>query len=165
MINFVLVIIVILCSTLLGNWFSTRLEARRQSLSTIIVAITKMKSLISFGGFEISRVVNESFESAQGFECFCRELTDDVGFTDFFNSCVDEINIVCALSKEDKALLKRFGEGLGVSDTEGQISNCELYRELLSEKLAEAKDAVDKKSKLYRVLGFSMGCAVALMVL
>lgn len=165
MFKLVLSLILIGSATFVGNHFSSRLESRRRTLSLLVESIKKMKTLICFGGYEVYRVIALSFENAKFFDAFCSQPRSEMEFFDWWNECVDNIENKCGLNKEDKTLLKRFAEGIGVTDIEGQIANCELYSELFSERLSSSKETEKNKAQLYRVLGFSVGCAVVLLML
>ncbi len=64
------------------------------------------------------------------------------------------------LDKEDIGLLKGFFSILGRSNLEGQISNCNLYKEFFKHKLKmlEDKEATECKTKstLITALGFAL---------
>lgn len=165
MLKILLCIIVITCATMVGNWFSVKIVRRTKDLQTIVETLVKIKNYISFEQSEIHSVVCESFASACGFESMnnpCAELLD---FAQWWQEEVRNLCRTTALNKEDISLLARFGEKLGVTDLQGQISNCELYINLFSERLQGAKDNENKNVRLYRVLGFSAGCTVTLVVL
>lgn len=154
----------IFATTLLGHWFSEKLTNRRKTLQAISEAISKTETLISFGLGEITGVVIESFCKINGFEnvqLFCDEGNS---FCESFHRCIDAIPSECSLTEEDKDLLKRFSEGLGSSDLAGQTSNCEYYKKLFDERISEAKEKEKSLKKLYKVLGFSLGCIIILMI-
>lgn len=69
------------------------------------------------------------------------------------------------LKKEDFDLLFSFGQGLGVTDVEGQVAHCALYIKMAEERYAQAKDEKGKKGKLYFMLGALSGIAAALFLL
>lgn len=164
MLRIVLCLILLLCATFLGYWFSLRLLRRSDNLFTLIECIDKMKNFISFGRYEIARVVSLSFENVEDFKAFT-ENDDDEEFFEWWRSCVATLNFSTALNKEDRELLLRFGENLGVTDVEGQISNCELYITLFKKCFDNAKEIENKNVRLYRILGFSLGSLIALIVL
>lgn len=60
---------------------------------------------------------------------------------------------------------REFGEGLGVSDVEGQIAHCTLYAEKLEFLLRQARTEQTQKSKLYVTLGISAGAVLGLLVM
>lgn len=156
--------ILMISATLLGSSFSQKLINRRRNLQMLIEVIRKMKTHIGFSSMEISAVVTECFRNIKGFECFAQGTSDDMTFLNWWKECVKSLDSSTGLDKEDRELLIRFSEEIGVSDIEGQISHCDLYAELFSERLRLAKEAESTKCRLYKILGFSVGCAVTLIV-
>ena len=69
------------------------------------------------------------------------------------------------LDEREKQVLMGFGEGLGRSDIEGQLAHCRMYLSLWQEHYAEAKEDLEKKGKLFLLLGFSGGASIALLLL
>lgn len=164
MIKLILSLVLIIVSSLIGNSFSLKLTTRRKTLVSIHNAINRIKTLICFGGMDTYRVVEE---------CFCTPdfplMENDLfrGNCDYdkaFEESVSKINRSFSLTKADKELLCQFGSNLGATDVTGQIAHTELYAQLFSERLDYVKAEESSKSKLYRVLGFSLGCAVSLLV-
>ena len=164
MLKFLLFVVLMLSSTFLGYWFALRLSRRSSDLLALTESLEKIKTHISFGSFEIARVICESFQNAENFEVF----TDTTGSNDFYmwwKKCVSALSMCTALNKEDKRLLYRFGENLGVTDTEGQLSHCDLYIKLFNVQLKKAREAEEKNTKLYKILGFSLGCTIVLIIM
>lgn len=157
-------VLIVVCGTLIGNSFAQKLISRKNSIEGIIEAIEKMKTFINFSSMEIVPVISESFTNIVGFEIFTTSPADEETFTDWWEKCVDNLSSNLGLVKEDKILLKRFSMEIGVSDVEGQISHCDLYKRLFLERLKLVKDLVDTKARLFRILGFSLGSAVTLIV-
>lgn len=163
MVKLIFTLVVIISSCLVGNSFSVRLANRRKTLTSIVSAITRAKTLICFGGIDTKRVIEE---------CFCTEafpLLDTVelksdNFDVSFKSSVNKISPAFSLNKSDKELLKDFGTNLGMTDVTGQVAHAELYAELFSERLKQVKAQENEKSKLYRILGFSVGSAISLLI-
>ena len=164
MLKVLLCVVVVICATMVGNWFSIKISQRTKDLFTVVEILVKLKNYIAFDKSEIHRVVKESFASAYGFDDF-GEVCDDLSFREWWNKSVEKLTFTTALNKEDLSLLLRFGEKLGVTDVDGQISNCDLYIKLFSERLENAKESENKNVRLYRVLGFSAGCTVSLVLL
>ena len=156
--------VVLASSLFIGNWFSLKLLRRSSNLVSVIEVINRIRTYISFGGYEIMRVVAESFASAPDFSAFTDYETSD-DFQEWWKNCVSELSTTTALNNNDKELMLRFGAGLGVTDIQGQLANCDLYIGLFSECLDKSKEMERKNVKLYRILGFSMGCMVTLIML
>ena len=58
-----------------------------------------------------------------------------------------------------------FISGLGRSDTDGQLSHCDIYIADFSRMLAEAKRDKSEKSRLYTALGAAAGLAVLILLI
>lgn len=158
-------LVIVCCSTMVGNWYSLRLKCRRKSLLVLIEAISRMKSHFVFSGYDINRIVSESFSGCKNFEGFCDFENDSDEFHKCWEQKVSLIPADAGLSAEDKRLLIRFSEVLGITDIEGQISNCDFYIDVFSQRLKSAETNEEKNSRLYKILGFSLGCIVTLVVL
>lgn len=164
MIKLILSLTVIISASLVGNTFSQKLTNRRKTLSSILSAINRMKTLICFGGMDTKRVVEECF-CTEAFPLINSEDFDDASpYDEAFEKSVGKIGNSFSLTKSDKELLKQFGSQLGSTDVTGQIAHIELYAELFTERLNAVKEQETAKSKLYRVLGFSLGCAMTLLI-
>ena len=68
------------------------------------------------------------------------------------------------LKKEDVDLLIECGEKLGTSDINGETDNINMYIEMLTSKVAQAQNDIEKKSKLYRTLGLYSGIALTILL-
>lgn len=158
-----MIIIILVCGILLGCSFSQGVVNRRKTLEGIIEALEKMKTYIEFSSMEIFEIIKRSFGNLRGFSDFAR-IPEDVTFVLWWSKCVSTLGGETGLSKEDKDLLIRFSNGIGVSDVSGQISHIDLYISMFCEKVRLARDEEEKKSRLYKILGFSFGCAVSLII-
>lgn len=165
MIKLVLSIILIIASFLIGNSFSVRLISRRKTLTEIVEAMSKIKTMICFGNMDVFSVISQTFGQIEGFDSYNKITEEDLDFTCWYINCLENISASAGLCKDDIEFLKKFSLALGVTDIEGQISNCELYTTLLTEQLKKAKEEELTKCRLYRVLGFSFGSITALVIL
>ena len=164
MIKLILSLVLIITSSLIGNSFSVKISNRRKTLASIYNAITRAKTLICFGGMDTYRVIEECFCTTE-FPLMENNLfTDDCQYNKVFEESVGKINRNFSLTKADKELLTQFGSNLGSTDVTGQIAHTELYANLFSERLDIVKTEEQAKSKLFRVLGFSLGCAISLLI-
>ncbi len=69
------------------------------------------------------------------------------------------------LNSSDIKILHDFGFTLGTTDVIGEEKNIEMYLLLLNEKIVEANECIQKKSKLYKTLGLSTGLTVSILLL
>ncbi len=165
MYKFVMCAIMIISTTFMGNSFSQRLSNRRKCLCEVIESVSRMKSLITFSGLDIQKVVADSFKNTCMSGLFTESKFDTDDFSLWWRGAVNSIDKSTGINKEDKELLRSLGDGLGVTDIAGQLAHLELYSQLFSQRLSSAKDSEKEKGRLYRVLGFSLGCAVTLVVM
>ncbi len=163
MVKLLFALIVIISSCLVGNSFSVKLINRRKTLESIVNSINRAKTLICFGGMDIRRVVKECFCTDE-FPLLDTELLKSDDFDSSFKDSVNKINSVFSLTKADKELFIQFGSKLGMTDVTGQVAHAELYGELFGERLRQVKAQENEKSKLYRILGFSIGSAISLLI-
>lgn len=96
-------------------------------------------------------------------ECV-RQIGRGLPFPEAWEKSMQEQECKAMLKKEDVSLLSAFGQGLGASDIEGQISHCKLYFSMLDEKYQNAKEEFEKKGKLYFMLGVLSGIGIALVL-
>ncbi|MBQ4568901.1 MAG: stage III sporulation protein AB [Ruminococcus sp.] len=165
MFKLIMCFMVVISATLIGNSYSQRISNRVKCLNDVIEAISRMRALISFSGMNIQNVVIDSFKNTSLAKLFLSKEDEAEDFYVWWSSSLDCIEKSMGINKEDKELLLKFGRGLGKTDTEGQLEHLELYKELFIQRLNSAKDAQKEKGRLYRVLGFSLGCAVTLVLL
>ncbi len=161
----ILSVILIVASTFMGNSYSERLSGRRKCLSEVIEAISRMKAMISFSGYDIQKVVPDSFQNTALSTYFADNRDDAEDFSLWWSNAVESVDRSVGINKEDRELLHSLGKGLGLTDITGQMAHLELYSELFTQRLTSAKESEKEKGRLYRVLGFSLGCAVALVVM
>ncbi len=158
MYRFFLCGILVFSATLLGNWFSQRLFRRTRYLQGMLEGINRMKTNVCFGNLDVFRAVGDSFPAFRDNSC------EETSAEEYWASLIDSIPKSSGLSKADREVLKGFGRNLGVTDTEGQLNNCELYSGLVLERIKISKEEEASKSRLYRVLGFSLGFAITLLI-
>ena len=164
MYKLLLSLVLIISGGFIGNSFSQKLINRRKTLSSLVNAISRIKTLICFGGMEITEIVEKTLCTNEFPLINYQYLDADSNYDKAFETSVSNINARFALTKSDKELLLQFGSKLGDSDIQGQVAHTELYAELFSEKLSSVKEQEDSKTKLYRILGFSLGCAISLII-
>lgn len=164
MIKLILTLTLIVSASFVGNSFSQRLINRRKTLTKLLGAISHAKTLICFGGAEVSAVIEESFCN-DGFKLLdFKSSQAQLPYDKAFADSVNKISSKYALTKSDKELLIQFGVNLGSTDVTGQVAHTELYAQLFTERLCYVKEQELSKSKLYRILGFSFGCLVSLII-
>ena len=78
-----------------------------------------------------------------------------------FRACEDALH----LSAEEKKIVLGFGECIGKSDGNMQISRFDYYIVLLTSELENARTVVAKNKKVYRTIGFAVGAMAAILLI
>ena len=130
-------------------------------------------ALISLSGFLMGCVYAVRYRSADiaVLVISCGELfsfpEDDYSqpFSKMWQITIADFQKRWRLNGTDMALLRDFGDGLGTTDVEGQLSHIALYQGMFSKQQSGAEDDILQKSKLYKSLGLFAGVSAALMFL
>lgn len=155
MFRLLLCFIIVICSTATGFAMSQKLYRRKSILNDFSSLLSNAATKIRYTSSPLCDIFADNFA---GFE-----FSGDKPFCDQWQ---DMLSRFCdVLCDDDIKLLKDFASQLGKTDTDGQLSNIEMYTQLLSKNISSADDSIIKKSKLYRVLGFSLGLAVSILVI
>ena len=148
-----------------AGWFcSKKLLMRKDFFKRIISFISNLSTQLRYSTSDIFTLVSLSANTS-GLELF--EISDETG-TPFYRIWSERVNAIPAkfgLKKGDAALLLEFGEQLGKTDVDGQLKHLELYEALFKKQLTDAENEINKKSKLYKTMGFFVGTAAALMII
>lgn len=86
-------------------------------------------------------------------------------FTTAFSAAVDKAQGEGLLTAEHRGILLEFADGCGRTDMDGQQAHVEYYRNLLTAGEEKARRTYAEKGRVYRVLGFTAGVAVALLLM
>lgn len=161
-------LIVILSSISLGY-------LRFQKLNTRVIFLTKYLQFINYLEVEIrysSDVVFELIKKYSSIDTinnfllyFINKINDNISLPEAWNQSLYKVKDICGLDNEDVELIYNFGNNLGKSDIEGQISNCKLNKELIDNRIALALDKKEKKGKLYFILYILGGLTIVLFFL
>ncbi len=148
-----------------GYYMSKSLYRRRDFLSAFIVFLGTLSTEIRYSSDNIFTLVSRCASSDE-LNCFQPEtVVITQPFKNIWNKCVLTIPKAYALKASDVNLLLEFGSQLGATDVEGQLKHIELYTQLFEKQLNSAEEAIAKKSKLYKTMGFFVGTAAALMMM
>ena len=144
----------------LGCMFVQRLKLRRSFFREFSVFLNDLSTSMRYRSESIIELVNSCGE------LFC--ISSEEAFKPFSEIWQNQIKAFpkrWRLKSEDMAMLKEFGDGLGITDAEGQLSHIELYKTMFAKQQKEAEDDISQKAKLYKTLGLFAGVSTALMLL
>ena len=148
-------LVILAASILIGCGLSLRLSRRSALLSDFITLLDTAADRMSYSGGNLAEVFADNFA---GF-VFDPAAPFDRQWEQMIRSLRDD------LKAQDREVLIRFARELGRGDVGAEINRIRLYQGLLRERLDDARDACRKKGALYRVLPFSAGMAVTILLL
>lgn len=110
----------------------------------------------------------EDYNSSQELKNFLASVKEnmqsEMSFSNAWQDAVCKIPNSYGLLRQDKELIYAFGNELGSTDVDGQIALCRLNQNLINSILNVAKEEKNKKSKLYFMLGTSLGICIAIIL-
>lgn len=157
-------IILLISGYLSGCYFSGRLTRRKRFFESFLSFIVSLEIRLRYSQLDIIPLISRCAEQSS-LPAFSGIIASDEPLSEIWNRRVDKIPSSEGLKADDRELLSQFGTQLGRTDLEGQLKHLAEYRALIEERLNSAGEICQKKSKLYRSLGFFAGAAVTLVLL
>lgn len=135
-----------------------------------VLMLENIEIYISYSNNNIKEIFkalseNDNFDSL----CFVDEifikLVDNSDFKYVCNSVLNDKNIMNNFDKDDIELLKGFFLSLGQSDINGQILNCEIYKEFFKKKqaLLESQEKAKCKTQTAITVGFGLVFSIVII--
>ncbi len=152
--------VLILLSGFLLGWSRAReLQKRQESLLDLKQMIGAFRVGISFSAQPVAALISQNRDSR-----FCRLAAESPEYLTAPKEALKKAGERLLKNKKDLALYSAFLEGLGSSDTQGQLEHLELYGNLIDANLLQAGENRDSKSKLYVCLGIFGGISLTLVL-
>lgn len=156
----------------LGLQISSNFSRRVRLLQVLQNGLTMLETEINFTATPLPLAMQRVGEKLEGeagslFLRTGKKLVQYPGFSagEAWDLSIGELCRLVPLTKEETAILRLFGWGLGVSAKEEQIKNIALAKEQLAEKEKAALEARGKNERMWRYLGFCTGAIAVLMLL
>nr|WP_319487961.1 stage III sporulation protein AB [uncultured Caproiciproducens sp.] len=143
---------------------SHRLAMRVEQLETFLRFVSSAQTEIRFSALPVEQIVQRHGSDLEFLRLCGSSFQKGVDFLTAWQTGVSCCAKNSGFNEKDIELLKGFGRGFGVSDTDGQLSHCALYYELTAQSLKDARDEKERKSKLYQMFGVFSGMAAALLL-
>lgn len=143
---------------------SHRLAMRVHQLEALLRFLSAAQTEIRFSALPVEQIIQKHGENLKFLKICSENFKNGGGFAFAWESGVNSGAKSEGFNDKDIAILHNFGNGFGASDTEGQLSHCALYYELVSNELKGAREDKTRKSKLYQMLGVFSGMAAALLL-
>ena len=151
---------------LTANYLGRSISIRIKSLEDFSLLIRSIKTYIGFSKVPITQIMrkleNEQNSSRLGFvSVLNNKLESGEGFYEAWCESLNAIRINSA----DAELLRTFAEGLGGSDVNGQLENCDMFLNLIGARLESLRPKSETRMKVYNSLGVLLaGLAVIILI-
>ncbi len=171
MIKFFGIVLLIIITASLGNYFSLQLKRKTDELKAMIIMVDEISFLIRSKNADVYEIAEKLSLNNK----IASELAFITSVKNKFNSCEDSFSKIwkeqvncykeTALSTDEKNMLLEIGENIGKSDADGQISFLMAEKSELERILCLSKEESAKKAKVYRSLGVLSGAFIALLLI
>ncbi len=142
-----------------GRAYAAYKENRARIINEIIVMINTVENCLRYSNAPLNELLGRI--NAHGkldfIENCIRKTENGVSFHTAWEESVSDNGKLKPLLGDSAQTLIDFGKSLGVTDTEGQISNCEYYKEVFASELALREEESRKSSKVFPQLGLLAG--------
>lgn len=153
------VVLLALAGLAAGYLRAGRLYARRNFLRSFLSFLDTLSTGLRYSGEDIFTLMHQC---GGFFEMNAADASKP--FELAWADCIKPLTKRYSLHRQDEELLFSFGERLGKTDLEGQLSHIELYQTLFEKQEGNAEEDIGKKSKLYKALGLFVGVSAAIML-
>lgn len=153
----------------IGLMMSDKLRRRAESLGLYLRLVKRIAVQLRYTAAPIGDIVSDPalVREFSGLAAFS-EAVRAVRIADFPTAWQQGLQKgvkLDSLTEQDAEILLAFGRSIGTTDLEGQIAHCEMYSQILEERLSLAKTEQEKKGKLCRMMGLSAGLALAILLI
>lgn len=155
MIRLILCIVIVFSSTIGGFYFSSKLSKRKDILLNFELELKNTLTKIRYNQSNLSQLFENNF---MGYS-----FDDSKKFSLQWNEMLNNYKEI--LTDEDIRVLADFSKSVGTLDLTGEISNINLYIDLIRERIIDAQKDIATKSKLYQTLGTSLGLCIAILLI
>ena len=153
-------VLVILAGTAAGCLQSRKLLHRKEQLRRFLTFLETARAEISYAALSVEEILSRYGRGLDFLVPYFVARNNGEPFAKAWEKAIH----VPFLNREDRALISGFGEGFGTTDTQGQISHCNLYMEFTRAQLQSADEACARKCRLYQILGACGGAVAALLL-
>lgn len=142
-----------------GRAYAAYKESRAKIINEIIIMISTVESCLRYSNAPLNELLCRINAGGKlGFIENCIHKTESgVTFHTAWEESISDCGKLKSLLGDSTQTLIDFGKSLGVTDTQGQISNCEYYKEIFTSELALREEESRKSSKVFPQLGLLAG--------
>ena len=166
-IKYCMLFCVFILSNLIGKYIANTYKYRLQELEEIKNALNIFKTKIKFTYSPIPEIFEEiSKTTTQNISKIfsnakekMKDQTADIAWKEAVENSKSNLN------EEDKQAITTLSKLLGMTDTEGQISQIEVTESFLEKQIKQAQEEKNKNEKLYKKLGTTIGLAIVIILI
>lgn len=168
MIKITAIVFVAVGFALSGFYLASVYDKRAETIEDIVMILEVIQTGLRYACLPLSSLLasleNENKDSL-GFLSECRKMMQSgVPFPESWRKSIENDKELCSLIHGALPHLIRFGESLGTTDLEGQLSCCEYYEHIFRKELEEKEEQSGKYSKLFPTLGIMLGISAAILI-
>ena len=166
LIKFLAVAMVVLCGTSCGMSYSDKLRRRVDFCSQAEKMMQLCSIMIRSCGTDVYKLVSRLKSEDYSELTFLNELAEEYSAENEFSSIWGRAVMSCKnTGDEEKCILVEFGNFLGSTDINGQVSGIELQLELMHGIYEQRRSDYIQKGKLYRSLGMLAGVTAGIVII
>ncbi len=156
------------CALMTGIYIRSLLNDRITYLEKLIEMVEIIRSQLNYSASNIHSLLElltnqKSFKQMYFLNTCLNELNNGTDFVSSWEYSLSSFK--SPLNKEDKEIIVSFGFQLGKSDLEGQLSNCDLYKDRLRLQLDNARKNKEKNGDMYMRLSVLSGVLIVILLL
>lgn len=172
MLKIIGILLTIVAFSYTGFSYAKNITTRIEQLNELKKITVMLEGELRYGNSTIeealiSIAVRTSLPFAEFFNKVADELNQNTGrsFSEIWYENAGKLTENTKLNNDDIAEIGSLGDNLGYLDLKAQSESISLYKERLSLRLDELNEGAEKKVKMYRSLGVSMGILTAIILL
>lgn len=153
-----------------GRYISAFQDKKADILEETAMMISFMQTRLRYDCLPLLSLLRATQESGKAgslkFVSICIEKSENgMPFPSAWRESVENDAELRRYIRNASAYLIRFGNDLGTTDLEGQLSCCEYYETVFRNELSDRKEHNKKYSKLYPTLGAMLGIWAAILII
>ena len=167
--KYLILLMILVSSTSIGFLLSKRYKDRVNELVIFSKLIKILQNKIRFTKIPLAEAFSEISEIESNItisEIFSEasKKIKSKKCKDAWIEAIEENRSGLSLKKEDLFLIQNFGNTLGKTDSEGQISEINEFLILLQTQIKSAEEERKKNAKMYKSLGTIIGLAIVILI-
>ena len=163
-------VLIITSATAVGFGYVNILKKRIAGLNRMIELLTIIKIKLEYEFCSIPDILrqikdNDTLNIKDFLENCISEIDNGISLKSAWCSNIDRYSQEMFLIKSDKNLLIEFTNALGDTDASGQVTNLEVYIEMLGKNLTTAENELKEKSHVALCCSMFIGILISILMI